>query len=99
MISPLVRRVANHHKKSIVSRCVPATANSSLLLAQRTLSPIHSQPRLSQHQILTPLQVFRMVSNSANKNFSREHLFDCKGRVALVTGECTLHRQGNFALM
>ncbi|RYC62935.1 hypothetical protein CHU98_g3280 [Xylaria longipes] len=25
-------------------------------------------------------------SNPANKNFTREHLFDCKGRVALVTG-------------
>jgi hypothetical protein len=28
-----------------------------------------------------------MASNSANKNFTRDHLFDCKGRVALVTGE------------
>ncbi|KAI1325296.1 NAD(P)-binding protein [Xylariaceae sp. FL0255] len=27
-----------------------------------------------------------MSSNSANKNFTRDHLFDCKGRVALVTG-------------
>ncbi|KAI0522058.1 hypothetical protein F5B22DRAFT_634012 [Xylaria bambusicola] len=86
MISPLVRRVANHHKKTIISRCVLVTANSSLSSPQRAFSLTHTQPRLSQHQISTPLQALRMVSNSANKRFSREHLFDCKGRVALVTG-------------
>ncbi|KAI0451257.1 hypothetical protein F5B21DRAFT_516876 [Xylaria acuta] len=88
MISPLVRRTANTHTTRIVSRSVPAVINSSSL-AQRVLPPVVNFPSQQSSQIRNsiPFQTVRMSSsNSANKNFTREHLFDCKGRVALVTG-------------
>ncbi|KAI1295194.1 hypothetical protein F5Y03DRAFT_372051 [Xylaria venustula] len=88
MISPLVRRVANHHKKSIILRSATTATTTSPNLAQRTVSSasFYSQRLQNRNPVVTPLQTVRMASNSANKKFSRDHLFDLKGRVALVTG-------------
>ncbi|KAI1361071.1 hypothetical protein F5Y08DRAFT_315735 [Xylaria arbuscula] len=85
MISPLVRCAASH-KRTIISRCLPVTSSSSLFQAHRILSPVLTQP--SQNRFSTPpLQTVRMSStNPANKNFTRDALFNVKGRVALVTG-------------
>ncbi|KAI1748965.1 hypothetical protein F4782DRAFT_542504 [Xylaria castorea] len=84
MISPLMRRVANTPTKSIVSRSTAAVINPSPL-AQRVLPSIINFPfhQSSQNRASIPFQTVRMSSsNPANKNFTREHLFDCKGRVA-----------------
>ncbi|KAI8948073.1 hypothetical protein F4801DRAFT_558560 [Xylaria longipes] len=83
MISPLVRR----HTRSIISRSAPAIISSSSF-AQRVLPSINFPSNQSaRSRASIPFQTVRMSSsNPANKNFTREHLFDCKGRVALVTG-------------
>ncbi|KAI0430291.1 hypothetical protein F5Y09DRAFT_308081 [Xylaria sp. FL1042] len=90
MISPFVRGAVNHHKRRIISGTAATTAPTcSLHLAQRTLSPLLSfQSQRPQNQASsTPLRTVRMAStNSANKNLTRDALFNCKGRVALVTG-------------
>ncbi|KAI0465679.1 hypothetical protein F4859DRAFT_507898 [Xylaria cf. heliscus] len=88
MISPLVGRVANRYIRSVVSRSSPAVISSSSL-AQRVIPSIIDFPsrQLSQSRAPIPFQLIRMSSgNPANKNLTRDHLFDCKGRVALVTG-------------
>ncbi|TGJ81361.1 hypothetical protein E0Z10_g7406 [Xylaria hypoxylon] len=86
MISVVVRRVANHHKRSIISRSAPAFMNSSCP-AQRVFPSTSLQSQQFHSPVSISLQAVRMSStNPANKNFTREHLFDCKGRVALVTG-------------
>ncbi|KAI1810738.1 hypothetical protein GGS20DRAFT_566100 [Poronia punctata] len=84
MISPLLRRVANHHKRAITSRSVLSYANSSSK-SYRIIPSIYAPQQFSSASP-TQHQTVRMASNSANKNFTRDHLFDCKGRVALVTG-------------
>ncbi|KAI3320920.1 hypothetical protein HD806DRAFT_505340 [Xylariaceae sp. AK1471] len=91
MISPLLRRVANYHKRSIISRSVSSASINlnRLYLTQRTIPSISSISSIffqSQNRRSAPYQTVRMASNSANKKFTRDHLFDCKGRVALVTG-------------
>ncbi|KAI1353974.1 hypothetical protein F5Y01DRAFT_274872 [Xylaria sp. FL0043] len=89
MISPLVRRAVNHHKRRIISRAAAPTITTCYSSsAQRTLSSIPFQSQRPQNQASSiSLQAVRMSStNSANKNFTRDALFNCKGRVALVTG-------------
>ncbi|KAI0196377.1 hypothetical protein F4808DRAFT_439863 [Astrocystis sublimbata] len=88
MISPLTRRVANTQTRKLVLRSASTLINSSTsshqLLPSPNNIPSHTSP---QQSTSISYQTVRMSStNPANKNFTREHLFDCKGRVALVTG-------------
>ncbi|KAI8631693.1 hypothetical protein F5Y19DRAFT_424580 [Xylariaceae sp. FL1651] len=85
MISPLVRRVVNSHKRALPNIILPSAAASinTLHFAKR---PSPANCHQSHNRRTTPVQSIRMSSNSANSNFTRDHLFDCKGRVALVTG-------------
>ncbi|KAI1418999.1 hypothetical protein F5Y12DRAFT_795520 [Xylaria sp. FL1777] len=86
MISPLVRRVASHHKRNIISRFASMATRCSYC-GHRALLSIPFQSQLSQNRVSTPLQTVRMSStNPANKKFTRDRLFDCEGYVALVTG-------------
>ncbi|RWA11057.1 hypothetical protein EKO27_g4069, partial [Xylaria grammica] len=79
MISPFARRLANHPGRSMMARSAPVVISSTCLARRVFQSPSPS--------FQSPLQTIRMSStNPANKNFTRDHLFDCKGRVALVTG-------------
>ncbi|GAW19687.1 hypothetical protein ANO14919_091760 [Xylariales sp. No.14919] len=85
MISPFARRLANHPGRSMMARSAPVLISPACLARRVFQSPFPSFQ--SQRPAPTPSQTIRMSStNPANKNFTRDHLFDCKGRVALVTG-------------
>ncbi|KAI0401668.1 hypothetical protein F4802DRAFT_618720 [Xylaria palmicola] len=91
MISPRIRRVAGRHirvSRSAAAAAAPLAVRSSYLANLAGPSIANFQSHQSPAQSTTPpLQTVRMSSsNAANKNFTRDHLFDCKGRVALVTG-------------
>ncbi|KAJ2987461.1 hypothetical protein NUW58_g4492 [Xylaria curta] len=93
MISPLARRLVSHHAKAVASRSVLKVINPSSV-ARRAVPSI----AFPSHQLASiPFQSARMSSsNPANKNFTREHLFDCKDRIALVTGKPIAHQHARL---
>ncbi|KAI1080138.1 hypothetical protein F5B20DRAFT_540931 [Whalleya microplaca] len=84
MISPVARTIS-HHKgslSSIISRAgVPLITFQA---ATRVIPSIYLQQ--PQYQRSASIQSMRMSSNKANAGFTRDKLFDMKGRVALITG-------------
>ncbi|KAI0441092.1 hypothetical protein F4803DRAFT_435911 [Xylaria telfairii] len=88
MTSPLVRCASNARTRSAVLSSASAAINFSFI-TQRLLPAVINLPshKPSQSRVSRSFQTVRMSSsNPANKNLTREHLFNCKDLVALVTG-------------
>ncbi|KAI0013843.1 hypothetical protein F4779DRAFT_561567 [Xylariaceae sp. FL0662B] len=87
MTSLVVIRATSHYKRpfsSFLSRASAPLATCNW--AHRVIPSIYyfQQPQESQRS--SPALSIRMSSNKANAGFTRDKLFDMKGRVALVTG-------------
>ncbi|KAI0130489.1 hypothetical protein BJ170DRAFT_620297 [Xylariales sp. AK1849] len=84
MISPAFR-VVSHHKRPLSNILRSSQAVDFVIPKTASISRVYSNNSLpSRCQINR--QSIRMASNSANAKFTRDNLFDLKGRVALVTG-------------
>ncbi|KAI1191191.1 hypothetical protein F5B17DRAFT_350738 [Nemania serpens] len=82
--SPRAIKSCYHHFYKNVN---PPSASALLSLYPKQSWSSKTRAAPAPIQSIRSARYTTMSSNSANKKFTRDHLFDCKGRVALVTGK------------